>query len=132
MLRQAGVPTLKLGVLILYRKEIMQVTSALEAGGKSHVRAVKEYAGQHPVNPMVVSLAPKYEHFRTGYYWFGVVQLCVRLLQTSLLTFFAAPKVQATFASMVALCMISVQRELRPFVSHSDNVVALLAIVRRR
>ena len=114
----------------MYREEIMQVTSALQAPGKDHVRSVKEYAEQHPgeVNDTVVSLAPKYEHFRTGYYWFGVVQLGVRLLQTSLLTFFNTPKVQAAFASMVALCMISVQRELRPFVSRSDNLVALLAL----
>ena len=69
---------MKLGVLLLYRKQIMQVTSALEEQGKHNVRGVEEYAEQHPgeVNDIVVSLAPKYEHFRTGYYWFGVVQLC--------------------------------------------------------
>lgn len=53
-------------------------------------------------NAMVRSLAGKFEIFDVGFWWYGVWQLCVRLLQTSLLTFFRVAAVQATFASMIA------------------------------
>ena len=63
-------------------------------------------------------------------WWFGVWMLIVRLLQTSVLTCFGNPNVQASFAAFIALISIVILREMQPFLIRSDG--ALLQITRKR
>ena len=119
---------MQFGILYWHRAQINTITTAI-ADPAEEATTVAEYAERHPgaVSPIVLSLASKYEDFRPGYYWFGVYLLCIRLLQTSVLIFFNAPKVQAAFSAMVAFIAFCIQRELGPCVKKSDNAVHALA-----
>ena len=128
-------------ILFCNRAEINKTMTQAEAlDGDDRLYGVERYAerladAERPREPgdpdrvskTVLALKSKFEHFRAGYYWYGVLLLCVRLLQTSLLEFFGSPGVQASFASIVALLTLGIQRELSPYLSPSDNIVSLLA-----
>ena len=133
VLFQIGVPALLFTVLFIHRREIDEVMSKLVALKPRRVadcafsveRLHKDYPKE--VSHLLLSMASKFEKFRGGDWWFGIFCLLVRLLQTSLLTFFSSPNVQCTFAAMVALVSVVIQRELEPYRIQSDGLVAMVA-----
>lgn len=126
-------PLLLFTVLFAYRKQIDEVMRKLKILRPPDVAdcafSVERLRKAYPkeVSHLLLSMASKFEKFQPGFFWFGVFQLLVRLLQTSLLTFFASPDVQCTFAAAIALVSVVLQRELEPYRIASDGLVAMVA-----
>ena len=74
-------------------------------------------------------LLPKFEKFRHSLWYFGVLLLCFRLMQTSFLTLVPSQLLQAAAMSGITFVTILLQSELAPYRRASDNRVALLAHV---
>ena len=74
-------------------------------------------------------LMPKFEQFRPTAWYFGIVLLLFRLMQTSFLALVPTQRVQSAIMCAITLASILVQSELAPYRRSSDNQVALLAQV---
>ena len=72
-------------------------------------------------------LLPKFEKFQPEYWYWGIVLLALRLLQTSFMALVPSQYVQASIMLCVTLFSISLQSECSPYRRPSDNRVALLA-----
>jgi hypothetical protein len=69
-------------------------------------------------------LAYHYEIFGPNYWWFGVFSLVIRILQTSVLSFYSRTCVQATFATTFTLVAMCVQSQHPPYLKESDSLVS--------
>jgi len=74
-------------------------------------------------------LQPKFEKFRAGVPFTGVLLLLLRLLQTSFMALVRTQLSQATIVCCVTLVSCLLHSELAPMRRPSDNHVALLAQV---
>ena len=72
-------------------------------------------------------LLPKFEKFLPEYWFFGIVLLALRLVQTSFMAVIPSQYVQASVMLCATLVSISLQSEFSPYRLPSDNRVALLA-----
>ena len=125
-------PSLLLAVLTWYRRDIDVVMHKLATRKPPNVAActftvdrldkLETSLGRpNEVSPILLSMASKFEKFQPRLWWWGVWQLAVRLLQTSLLTYFRSPNVQCAFAAVIGLVSVVLQRELQPFRIASDG-----------
>lgn len=124
-----GVPCFFLSSLFVLRKRI-NPTLPKAVGGKRRstlMKRVLESIKTRETDPALLAVKFLFEDFRPACYWFGTFNLVVRLLETSVLLFFDGKDVRVAFALIMVFISINFNRELMPYRTESDNVVAYLA-----
>ena len=104
---------------------VMKRVQLRDNGGRS-AGLVDDLANLEPgsVSAECQFLAYHYEIFGPNYWWFGVFSLVIRILQTSVLSFYSRTCVQATFATTFTPVAMCVQSQHPPYLKESDSLVS--------
>ena len=106
-----GVPPLSLSALAKQRGDPLQlVLKDKEGDGK-----------RFKVPGSVMTLAHHFEDLDPTTWWFWIFLLVVRLMQTSMLTFFERVSVQAALGTVLCVVSLEIQHIYQPFRSPSDD-----------
>ena len=122
-----GVPLLQFILLWRMRKPIQnvmaQVKERTEATGNPCSAA--EFIDENDdTTRLVRASACLFEKYDPESWWFGVLAIYIRLLETSLLVFFESRMMQSFFATCMGLISIFVLRVVQPWLNPRDDQVA--------
>ena len=67
-----------------------------------------------------------YEKFEAHAWWYGAYLMAVRLLETSLLVFFAKRSTKATVGTAIAVISLTIAQKYKPWLRESDDEVSAL------
>lgn len=110
--------------MLIAKEQVTKSKGPRESVVSIAIKERKKRKPNKPPSPGFLALSILFEKYRANCYWYGVFLIVVRLLETSVLVFFARSDVKAAFATAISLISMMVQRELVPFLVHSDNLVA--------
>lgn len=79
------------------------------------------------ISDSLLWLIPRFEKFVPDCWFMGILLLVQRLLQTTLMSIIKQQGIMASWASVIGLAGVTVQRELNPYRRASDNDVAIYA-----